>query len=36
MTHFISAVQDEELTRLQHDRFDDVIQSLDKPCHRIV
>ena len=29
MTHFISAVQDEELTRLQHDRFDDVLQSLE-------
>ena len=31
MTHFVSAVQDESLTRLQHDRFDDVIQSLDNP-----
>jgi alanine racemase len=29
MTHFISAVQDEELTRLQHDRFDSVLQSLE-------
>ncbi len=29
MTHFISAVQDEELTRLQHDRFDCVLRSLE-------
>ena len=29
MTHFISAVQDEELTRLQHNRFDSVLQSLE-------
>ena len=31
MTHFVSAVRDEALTRLQHDRFEDVIQSLDTP-----
>ena len=31
MTHFVSAVWDEALTRLQHDRFEDVIQSLDTP-----
>jgi alanine racemase len=31
MTHFISAVHDEELTRLQHDRFDAVLHSLSTP-----
>jgi len=31
MTHFISAVHDEELTRLQHDRLDSVLRSLATP-----
>jgi len=31
MTHFISAVNDESLTRLQHERFETVLQSLDLP-----
>ena len=31
MTHFVSAVQDEALTRLQHNRFEDVIQSISSP-----
>jgi len=31
MTHFISAVHDEELTRLQHDRLDSVLRSLTTP-----
>lgn len=31
MTHFVSAVHDEGLTRLQHDRLDEVIQSLERP-----
>lgn len=31
MTHFVSAVKDEELTRLQHDRFDKVLQSISPP-----
>ena len=30
-THFISAVNDETLTRLQHDRLDQVIHSLSTP-----
>ena len=28
MTHFVSAVDDEALTRLQHDRFDQVLHSI--------
>ena len=31
MTHFVSAVQDEVLTRIQHNRFEEVIQTLDIP-----
>lgn len=31
MTHFISAVHDEELTRLQHDRLDSILDSLATP-----
>jgi alanine racemase len=31
MTHFVSAVHDEELTRLQHDRFGLILQSLSIP-----
>ncbi len=34
MTHFASAVHDEKLTRLQHDRFKKVIQSLSVPLPR--
>ncbi|MDP7005950.1 MAG: alanine racemase [Phycisphaerales bacterium] len=31
LTHFISATHDEELTRIQHDRFDKVLDSLNSP-----
>jgi alanine racemase len=31
MTHFISAVHDEELTRVQHNRFNHILQSLSSP-----
>ena len=31
MTHFVSAVKDETLTRLQHDRLDVIMQSLSTP-----
>jgi len=30
-THFVSAVDDESLTRMQHDRLDQVIHSLSRP-----
>ena len=33
MTHFISAVNDDELTLLQHNRLNEVLQSLDVPLH---
>ncbi len=31
LTHFVSATHDEELTRLQHDRFSAVLNSLEVP-----
>jgi alanine racemase len=31
MTHFVSAVDDEALTRLQHDRLDGILRSLSTP-----